>query len=180
MKIKNLKNLTMVEYNIITECEHLDRLDNLEDMAYEFVTWNNDSVYIADAFLEIADNYTPIYSRDIWKEAGKVTEYIEEAIEEWGGLIDNDLIRTFQSGICRYNELSFYGNTEELIINYTLIKLDELFDSVTDEQLRNKIANLELDDVYEIIDGIDETNRFSDIVDAINDYLEIEEEEGGE
>ena len=180
MKIKNLKNLTMVEYNIITECEHLDRLENLEDMTYEFVTWSNGSSYISDAFGEIADNFTPIYTCDIWEEAGKVTEYIEEAIEEWGGLIDNNLIRTFQAGICRYNELSLYGNTEELIINYCIVKLDELFDEVTNEQLKNKIANLELDDVYEIVKGIDEDSRFSDIEDAINDYLEIEEEEDGE
>ena len=180
MELKNLKNLKLVEYNITTEYEHLDRLENLEDMTYEFVTWNNGSSYISDAFLEISDNWIPIYSCDIWEEAGKVTEYIEDYIQEFGGLIDSNLYNTFQAGICRYNELSLYGNTEELIINYTIVKLDELFDSVTDEQLRNKIANLELDDVYEIIDGIDETNRFSDIVDAINDYLEIEEEEGGE
>lgn len=180
MELKNLKNLKLVEYNIITECEHLDRLENLEDMTYEFVTWSNDSSYISDAFLEISDYWTPVYNCDIWEEAGKVTEYIEEAIEEWSGLIDNNLIRTFQAGICRYNELSLYGNTEELIINYCIVKLDELFDEVTDEQLKNKIANLELDDVNTIVSGIDESNRFSDIIDAINDYLEIEEEEDGE
>ena len=180
MKIKNLKNLKLVEYNTASGYDNLDRLENLEDMTYEFVTWSNDSSYISDAFLEISDNYTPIYNCGIWEEAGKVTEYIEEAIEEWGGLIDNDLIRTFQAGICRYNELTLYGNTEELIINYTLIKIDELFNEVTDEQLKNKISNLELDDVYEIVEGIDENSRFYNIKDAINDYLEIEEEEDGE
>ena len=46
--------------------------------------------------------------------------------------------------------------------------------------LKNKIANLQLDDVYEIVEGIDEDSRFLDIVNAINDYLEIEEEEDGE
>lgn len=180
MKIKNLKNLKFVEYNTVSGYDNLDRLENLEDMTYEFVTWSNGSSYISDAFGEIADNFTPIYTCDIWEEAGKVTEYIEEAIEEWGGLIDNNLIRTFQAGICRYNELSLYGNIEELIINYTIVKLDELFDSVTDEQLKNKIVNLELDDVNTIVNRIDESNRFCDIVDAINDYLEIEEEEDGE
>ena len=175
MELKNLKNLEFVEYNTVSEYDNLDILENLEDMAYELITWNNDSSYIADAFLEIADNYTPIHNGGIWEEAGKVTEYIEEAIEERGGLIDNDLIRTFQAGICRYNELTLYGNTEELIINYTLIKLDELFNEVTDEQLKNKISNIELNDVYEIIDRINENSRFYNIKDAINDYLEIEE-----
>ena len=181
MKIKNLKNLKFVEYNTVSRYGNLDILENLEDMAYEVVSnWDGSSSCINTVFWEIADNYTPVYNFDIWENGKNILEYIEETIEELGGLIDGNLCRTFQVGICRYNVQTLNENIEELIINYCIAELDKLFDEVTDEQLKNKIANLQLDDVYEIVEGIDEDSRFLDITDAICKHLKIEEEESGE
>ena len=173
-EIKNLKNLELVEYNYYTtDSEYLDELDKLEVMTDEFLRWSKESHYISDSFWEIADNNTPIYYGEIWEEAGEIIDYIEDAIKELGGLLADNLFTTFQYGIGRDNELSLYGNVEELITNYTIVQLDVLFDNTTDEELRNRISNLELEDVNEIIDGIDETNKFSDIIESINKYLGI-------
>lgn len=163
----NLINLTQMEYNYYNDYNNYNILENLDNMLEEFTngTYDKDD-YICDIISYIAEDYTPIYNNQIWGEAAEIYEHVEEAIEEVGGLIEGNLVRTFQYGIQRYNELGLYSNLEELKFNIAIEYLDTIYkDESTDTQYILK--QLKNEDIINKIKGLDVDNKIAHIYEAI-------------
>ena len=180
-EIKNLINLTKEEYTYYTYNDgSLNVLENLEDMLYVFETNDDKELYICDLINSIADSYVSIYNYQIWKDAAMIPDWIEEAIEEYGGLMGGNLLNTFQYGIYRYNELGLYENLEELIFNYAILYLDSDIYNYEEKHIQEKILKLTNNDIKDAVSNIDNNSTFEDITIAMDNLIErlkTEEEE---
>lgn len=161
--MKNLTNLTEMEYNYEDKYDDFNILGNLDDMLEDFTggVYDKDE-YICDVIGYIAENYTPIYSKQIWEEGVKIYEYVEDTMKELGELLEGSLMTTFQYGIQRYNELGLYGNLDELKFNIAIEYLDTVYENeneetrealeeLTDEDIINKLKTLDVDNKIEHI-----------------------------
>lgn len=153
----------MAIINIQEAYNSLKSKDYLE-YALEFLD-KRDAKYVGDAIMEIADNSVSIYYSDMkdWLfENSEAFEYMAQAIAE--GLIDTtrynfyDHIRSaqyWQASQAIYDSLDDY---------LTLIAYHKLLDKEI-EQLDSAILD-------EILDDIEQIDRFWEIDDKINSVLE--------
>ena len=93
-----------------------------DDVAIDSFIDTNDG-YISDAISEIAGALTSTSSADLWENAPKIQEYIEEAIDE--GIAGNRLTGMFAAGECVYYERLLHDNLEALVYNWALNYIDE-------------------------------------------------------
>lgn len=143
----------------------------LGDYGNDFI--NYEKGYICDIISEIADNNVPIYNTEIWSQVEENSNYVEEALQEFGTPIDNngqvDLIKIFQQGLYYKNEQDIYENLEEILknwmynyIEYTL-NIKEITEKENDELL--------------LYDFSDHNSTLEELVEYISEVLEIKGEE---
>lgn len=169
--MKNLTNLTKMEYNYEDDYNDFDILGNLDDMLEDF---ENESYskndYICDVIGYIAEDFTPMFNHEIWKEASKIYEYIEDSIQEVDGLIDGNLMSTFQYGIQRYNELGLYENLEELKFNVAIEYLDAIYED-ENKETQEVLKGLTDEDIINRLKGLDVDNKIVHIYSAIKEMV---------
>lgn len=139
-----------------------DEIDAVEEML-------DRTGYLCDAVSETADSFIPIYTSDVWDNASKISEYIEEAISEGiapvhGNSSDIDLIRIFQSGYYVYYQSVIYDNLDEIVFNYVAEKINEYLGTVdnvdsididgVNDAIENAVANIDNNDDYDALDDI--------------------------
>jgi len=169
--------LELKQYNLLEEIDGYGEEDIIEEMS------NYDgSTYVCDAISEIADSNIPIYNNDIWKNVQDIQEYIEQAISS--GIVDTshngiDLIKVFQGGYYEYNTQLLYANLDSVAFNMVADKLNEYFNTLTEEQL----TSLDLTEIEEELESKTEhfdNNNYLSVIDDIFEELKEEIEEGFE
>jgi hypothetical protein len=145
-----------------------DEIDAIESFINDF---SGDS-YICDVIAEIADNYIPIYTDDIWKNAYDIKEYIEEAIASGiAGVEGNDidLSRVFQAGYYQFYSQSLYENLDTMAFNIVV-------DGVNAGLQHYDVSNLDIDAIEDKIEtethAYDNNDMMSDIHDIISNIHE--------
>ncbi|ARQ95175.1 hypothetical protein FLAPJACK_264 [Bacillus phage Flapjack] len=140
-----MKQLTLTQYDTL---EALDfDIDVLESF-YEY----DGSTYVCDAITEIADNFIPIYTNELWEGVPKIKEYIEEAIAQ--GLCETprgqkvELENFYRAGYYQYFTQLLYNNETELCYNYIAKLVNKWIESLTYDQ-REKLDINELDERIE-------------------------------
>ncbi|AGY48660.1 hypothetical protein Spock_260 [Bacillus phage Spock] len=140
-----MKQLTLTQYDTL---EALDfDIDVLESF-YEY----DGSTYVCDAITEIADNFIPIYTNELWEGVPKIKEYIEEAIAQ--GLCETprgqkvELENFYRAGYYQYFTQLLYNNETELCYNYIAKLVNKWIESLTYDQ-REKLDINELDERVE-------------------------------
>ena len=169
--------LELKQYDLLLEIDGYGEEDIIEELK-EY----DGSTYVGDAISEVADSNVPIYYNDIWKNAQDIQEYIEQAVAE--GLVDTssnqiDLNKIFQVGYYEYNTRLLYANVDSFAFNMVADKLNEYFNTLTEEQL----ASLDFADIEEDLESktenFDNNNHLS-VIDDIFEELKEEIEEGFE
>lgn len=173
-----------------TELKEIERTPSFEDAMDDddnaFSCFNDYSggTYICDAITEIADGMVDIYNGDLWENAPKVSEYVEQAMSE--GLVDTSsrnfsLTNAFQAGEYEYYTAALYKNLDELACNYILNYLNgteicasyvgtEEFDIESENIFEEIISRLDgkLDDVS----NVDNNDRFWDLEEMAMEMLD--------
>lgn len=98
-----------------------DEIDFLEEIETSF----DGIVWVNDAISETADNFTPIYYHDLWKNAEKISEYIDNALIDlsYG---ERDIHRILQCGYYQYYIELAYDNEETLKRNIFIGYLNDI------------------------------------------------------
>lgn len=126
------------------------------------------SGYICDAISETADNYIPIYTSDIWENASKIRDSIEDAIAEGIAPVegrDVDLEKIFQSGYYVYYERLIYENLDEIAFNYIADKVNEAVSELSTETQQAIDFDTVSDDIEGETTNFDNNNTFDDLED---------------
>ena len=117
------------------------------------------SGYICDIIMEIADNQVPIYTSEIWEEASKNQEYIEEALQAFGTPTDShstpDLTKIFQQGLFYKNEREIYDNLEETLKFWAYDYIEHILkiEEITEEQ-NDKLLEFDFEDNNEELENL--------------------------
>ena len=161
----------MNKQELIEYKEDLER--EMNDISVDFCANQtaDDSAYICDAITEYADNEVHIYYSDIFDFAKEHYDYVEQAIEEFGVATNGkkvDLLRTIQQGEFLYNEEQLYDDLEDIV---KLVAVNHLIDN--DIELDEE----QTEELFDKLEGIDNNDRFDDILDAIKDVMGGEEDE---
>lgn len=147
-----------------------DEQDALESLMNDY-----DSGYVCDNISEIADNYIPIYTHDLWKNAYDIKEHIEEAISQ--GLCevrgnDIDLDKIFQAGYYQYYTQSLYNNLNTIAFNMVAKLVNEKLDTLNQEM----VSLMDIDAIEREIEfrteDFDNNNQMSEIQDIANEIIE--------
>lgn len=157
----------MTIINIEEVYNSLKSADYME-YALEFLDYDDsDSEYVSDAIMEIADNSVSIYysgMRDWLFENGEAFDYMAEAAAE--GLID-----TSKYDFCNHIRSAQYLQASQSIYD----SLDDYLTLITYRKLLNKgIEQLDSDTLDEMLDDIEQVDRFWEIDDRINSALEAD------
>lgn len=160
--------------------------DAMDDDDNAFSCFNNYSggTYICDAITEISDGMVDIYNGDLWENAPKVSEYVEQAMAE--GLVDTSsrdfsLTNAFQAGEYEYYTAALYKNLDELACNYILNYLDgteicvayvgtEGID-IESENISEEIIR-RLDNKLDDVSNVDSNDRFWDLEEMAMEMLD--------
>lgn len=167
--------------------EHNNTLGDEQDVLDSFVNDYDGSTYICDAITEIADRFIPIYNNELWENAPKIQDSIEEAIAQ--GICETpqgeqpDLIKIFSAGHYQYYTQILYDNERELYYNYAV----NVFNKKLEELEESKKEGIEFASIEQELDSrlsdIDNNNTYDDIDEIVNELFEetfSEEEEGEE
>jgi len=156
------KQLELAQYDTLEALE--GDIDVLEAF-YEY----EGSTYVCDAIQEIADKFIPIYTRELWKNAYDMKEYIEEAMSQ--GLCETprgeqpDLDKIFQAGYYQYYTQVLYNNETELYYNYIAVIVNKWLEGLNHAQLEK----LDIDELDERIEeeraDIDNNSYMEDLED---------------
>ncbi len=164
--------LAMREFDLIGILA--DEVDAVESLQNEY----DGTTYVCDAITEVADNFIPIYTSDVWENAADIRDYIEEAVKN--GLVDTsnfDLVKTFQCGYYEYYNQSLYANLEHVLFNYVADLVNNFLEGLTPEQAEK----LDIDEIEMRINGnldeYDNNSYFSDLEDYAAEIVEELEEE---
>ena len=100
---QNLTRSDMVENQVSDFLDYLDiNAENLKQYKEENNDFWNDKLkddrYFCDVANEWADSQIEIYNYTLWQESPILSEYIEEALQEFGFDKDRGLIGVFQMG----------------------------------------------------------------------------------
>lgn len=161
VEFENLRTLTLLDYDTMVD------LGN-EIYAIDELSNYSDSQYIGDTISEIADSYIPIYDYAVWENASNISEYIEDAISQELGNLENGLISVFQSGYYEYYTKVLYNNFESFKFNYVALALNEY---INVHKLNLDIDSLETE-IENEIENIDIDSSFSSITDCIQSIVE--------
>lgn len=165
------KTIEMKAYNT------LDCLDNDCDVLESAFEGHSSDEYICDVISSEADSAVSIYNGDLWENAPKISDYIEEALES--GLVDTsagvDLMKIFTAGENEYYSSLLNQNIDELSFNYVakqvneyLVKLDESeIEKVDIEELTEYI-----NDATTNFDNNNTLDELDDIVAEVEDMIE--------
>ena len=156
------KQLKLAEYDTL-DCLEND-IDVLENF-YEYA-----SGYIGDNIGEIADNYIPIYTHELWEGVPKIKEYIEEAIAQ--GMCETprgervDLEEFYRAGYYHYSTQLLYDNETELYYNYIAREVNNWIDTLNYDQ-KEKLDIDELSErIKEEIVDIDNNSDMEELLQA--------------
>lgn len=119
-----------------------------------------DNGYISDVIQEIADNGVDIYNYALWDWAKDNSEYVEDAIDEFGWDSKNStLIQLFQMSQYLQIQEELYENLDDIIIYWIYDKIE--YEEITLEEKQAIIDycyridnNMELENVLEEINQI--------------------------
>jgi hypothetical protein len=131
------------------------------------------SGYLCDAISETADGNIPIYTQEVWENASKLQDWIEEAISEGiapTGSGDVDLVKIFQSGYYVFYQELLYDNLDNLAYNYIAEKVNEFLTNFT-KASEVDIAEVE-GTIEEETDSTDNNDTFSDLEDKAQAIIE--------
>lgn len=165
VEFENLRTIKLLDYDTMVD------LGN-EIYAIDELSNYSDSQYICDAISEIADSYIPIYTNAVWENASDISEYIEDAISQGLGSLENGLISVFQSGYYNYYTQVLYNNFDSFKFNYVALALNEYINA---HKLNLDIDSLE-SEIENEIEKIDNNDLFSYIKECIEFIVERIEE----
>ncbi len=144
-----------------------DEVDALNEVSYDY-----DSSYICDAIMEVADSYIPIYTGEVWANVENIAEYVEDAISEGVADINSGLISIFQSGYYVFYQSLLYDNLEEISYNHVANKINEFFDSISEEDTEEVNVYGIQEEIESQIEYIDNNNTFEDLNGIAEDIIE--------
>lgn len=183
-----MKNYKQALFNAINGSTNTPR-EYLSGYSQDFITDNdaNSSQYICDAVCDFADGNTSIYYKDIKEYICNNFDAVAEAINEfgWDGC-DRDLYKAGQlaefnsieeeicielEDIVKYITLDFIDSTDE-----ANDEAEKIWQTLTEEQ-KSELLDTFVDD----LEMIDNSNRFDDITDLYNDFIQaiLDTEENG-
>lgn len=144
---------------------------NTSEYGYELENYDS-TTYISDAISEIADNNTSIYFGDIIEFISNNVEDVNNAIAElgWDGC-GGDLYKAGQAAEYLKIQNNIYEYLEDDLKSYALKK----YVSETDA---DEIPAELWEELEEVIEA--NPDRFEEITDVINDYLNREDDEEAE
>ena len=137
----------------------------------------NTSSYLCDLFTEYADNKVDMMNYDLIEWFRYNYEYVEQAVAEFGVDERNfDIFRLFQSGQYLQNSelLSQDGKgiVELMVVNYLL---------ENEEEIEKELEESELEEMFDEIESqFDNCERLENLLDAINEYIKIKDEDDEE
>ena len=136
--------------------------DILDEVINSWDTWSNNNTNIWDIIFEVCENFTPIYNYILWKDAPKISIWIEEAIEEYGiDVSDFNLISILQNGFYYYFRMACINSMEQILWNFTVKYIKE-------NNLENILTNKDYETIEKfILDNNNEINDFMEIVNLI-------------
>lgn len=137
----------------------------------------NTSSYFCDLLTEYADNQVSIYYDDLFEWCKYNYEYIEEAVAEFG--IDErnfDFVGIIKSGQFLYNERQLFEDEKEIVelmvVNYLL---------ENEEEIERELEESELEEMFEEIESqFDNCERLENLIDIVNEYIKIKDEDDEE
>lgn len=174
-----LNNLTLKDYTKLVAGEYYDELEVFDDISDYFIDLHDAPMFeeckstIRDGLDSSIEYFLPIYNDEIWQDAGRIRGFIAEEINELGGLIEQDLIKTLTWGIFRYHSELIYENINALLYNYTVHRLNYIYTATGNRSIHSKLSNLLPEDVDNILKDIHIDHTFSDLDRAIYSYLNI-------
>jgi hypothetical protein len=137
----------------------------------------NSSSYFCDLFTEYADSQVSIYTSDLFEWAKYNYEYIEEAVAEFG--IDErnfDFLGVIKSGQYLQNTELLYQDEKEIV---SLMVVNYLLEN--EEEIERELEESELEEMFDEIESqFDNCERLENLVDIIDEYIKIGEDEDDE
>ena len=122
----------------------------------------DETTYICDAIMEIADYHIDIYNHDLLLWAVDNYSYIDDANNELG--TPNDFLQQIRQGQYIANEQEIYDNYQNMLYIYCLNLLKENgIEELEEEQLQR---------IYEQLEDYDHNNKLLDIEDVKASYEE--------
>ena len=151
----------------------------LNDISKDFASdYNiNTSNFLCDMFTEYADSQVDLYNYDLVEWFKDNYEYVEQAVAEFGVDERNfDIFRLLQSGqyLQNYELLSQDGKeiVELMVVNYLL---------ENEEEIERELEESELDEMFDEIESqFDNCERLENLIDVIDEYIKIKDEDDEE
>lgn len=156
------KQLKLAEYDTL---EALDYDIDVLEKFYEY-----DSGYICDNIGEIADNFIPVYTHELWEGVPKIKEYIEEAIAQ--GLCETprgenpDLDKFYIAGYYQYFTQLLYNNETELYYNYIAREVNNWIDTLNYDQKEKLDIDVLSERIEEERADIDNNSEMEELLQA--------------
>ena len=137
----------------------------------------NTSSYLCDLFTEYADSQVDMMNYDLIEWFRYNYEYVEQAVAEFGVDEKNfDIFRLFQSGQYLQNSELLSQDEQEIVelmvVNYLL---------ENEEEIEKELEESELEEMFDEIESqFDNCERLENLLDAINEYIKIKDEDDEE
>lgn len=149
-----LKFVTPFDY----ELDYFYLIGNELDICQSMEEYFESSSTIDELIPELADNYTPIYYWEIYKNMVDMVEYINRAVNEYLVEVNNnnfDLSHIAQIGYFLYYTDILEANKEIIAKNVIINQINQVIES-------KKLENLDTD---EILEKVEDISQKLDIVD---------------
>ena len=164
------------ELKEILEERKEDLKGRMNDLSVDFASDYdiNTSSYLSDLFNEYADSQVDIYYNDLFEWCKDNYEYVEKAVAEFGVDSKNfDFIGIIRSGQFLYNERQLFEDGKEIVelmvVNYLL---------ENEEEIEKELEENELEAMFDELESqFDDCERLENVLDIINEYIKIEENE---
>lgn len=157
-------------YNLLGDLK--DEQDCLESLINNGYDGDN---YLGDAISEIADNYIPIYTNDIWENVADIQEYVEEAIASGLAVVEGrnvDLTKIFQAGYYQYYTQSLYDNLDTLAYNYIVNKVNNALNDLNEVTVEaNDLEAIEYN-IELVTSDTDNNDKFDDLNEKAQGIIE--------
>lgn len=168
-----MTNTTTTKVIELKEYTLLENLNNDIDVIQELMNDYDGSVYVCDAVTEVADRSVSIYNHELWENAPKIQEYIEQGIEV--GLVNTkqlNLMNVFQIGELLYYESLLNNNLDEIAFNKVANVVNDYLVTLEVE----KIEKIDFDFLIFLIenftDNFDHNDTFSSLDEKASEVIE--------
>ena len=137
----------------------------------------NTSSYLCDLFTEYADSQVDMMNYDLIEWFRYNYEYVEQAVAEFGVDEKNfDIFRLFQSGQYLQNSELLSQDEQEIVelmvVNYLL---------ENEEEIEKELEESELEEMFDEIESqFDNCERLENLIDIIDEYIKIKDEDDEE